>query len=272
MLGGLTAGAFSSMLVHTPSFLLYMGVLLLPPTLSLLVEEAPLSHYTALVMLLFMAMMALTHHSASARLIDGMRLRLEKERLARQLEEANRTLAEARDQLQTLADTDELTGLPNRRRFVRLLAIEWQRAQRRQHALGCLMIDIDHFKGYNDRYGHPAGDECLRQVARILRRGLYRPGDLIARYGGEEFVALLPETPAGGAREVAERLRRAVEQAAIPHLGSPAGVVTLSIGVAAALPQPGSPAEALVASADEALYRAKDSGRNRVCGTEESAP
>jgi diguanylate cyclase (GGDEF)-like protein len=126
------------------------------------------------------------------------------------------------------------------------------------------MIDIDHFKDFNDAQGHQLGDQCLRRVAHEIREALTRPGDLLARYGGEEFAAILPSTPLRGAEAVAEVLRSRVESMATRHPRSPEGVVTISLGVATAPPGKSSSPEALVAAADEALYRAKRAGRNRA--------
>jgi diguanylate cyclase (GGDEF)-like protein len=128
------------------------------------------------------------------------------------------------------------------------------------------MVDIDHFKGLNDRYGHLAGDTCLRSVAHSMQRALGRPDDVLARYGGEEFIVLLHDADANGALVVAERVRAAVQALAIEHQGSPFGVVTVSIGMASAAIDEGRAPASLVDAADKALYAAKCSGRNRVAG------
>jgi diguanylate cyclase (GGDEF)-like protein len=187
--------------------------------------------------------------------------RIERARAA--LEQRDRELAERNARLARLATEDPLTGVANRRRFDAQLPVEVARAQREQRPLVLLMIDIDRFKEYNDRRGHPAGDECLIRVAQALAAQLHRPSDLVARIGGEEFAVLLPNTEAGGAGEHAERIRAAVESLALAHPGG--GVVTVSIGVAvtSGLAGPQGPDE-LLAFADRALYRAKDAGRNLV--------
>ncbi|MNF81488.1 Phytochrome-like protein cph2 [compost metagenome] len=133
------------------------------------------------------------------------------------------------------------------------------------------MIDVDFFKAYNDRYGHQAGDVCLKAVGDVLRRFKVRPGDTVARYGGEEFVVLLPHTDLVGARLVAERIRQAVYEQRLAHAGNPVGVVTVSVGVHSLVPGALDHPERLVALADSALYRAKSDGRNRVCLAEHSA-
>ncbi len=175
----------------------------------------------------------------------------------RQLEAANARLTE-------LSSTDGLTGIGNRRAFDEKLRIEWARAAREVTDLGLLLIDVDHFKLYNDRYGHPAGDACLRAVATAVAATLRRPPDFAGRFGGEEFVALLPGTGTQGGREVAERVRLAVESLALPHEDSLGKTVTISIGVASLAPCPGDEANTLIELADRALYDAKQGGRNRV--------
>jgi diguanylate cyclase (GGDEF)-like protein len=195
---------------------------------------------------------------ASARLHDSLEQRVA-ERTA-QLEDANRKLA-------TLSITDGLTGLANRRHFDEVLAAECARAARLQQPLAVIMLDVDHFKKFNDHYGHQAGDACLVRVAHALADGTRRAGDLTARYGGEEFSIVLPNTGLEEARHIGEALRRAIEALAIAHAGAPAGQVTISVGVAGQAVQPGQGAadpDALMRAADAALYRAKDMGRNRV--------
>ncbi|HYH37076.1 MAG TPA: PleD family two-component system response regulator [Azospirillum sp.] len=168
------------------------------------------------------------------------------------------------DLLRQLSFLDGLTGIPNRRRFDEVLALEWRRCSRSRLPLSVIMLDVDHFKAFNDRYGHQSGDDCLRAVSRLLSEHVMRPGDLVARFGGEEFVCLLPETDADGAARVAERLRAAVEAEAIPHAASPvAGHVTISLGCAGTVPPADRPPEELLDVADRALYEAKRGGRNR---------
>ena len=166
--------------------------------------------------------------------------------------------------LATLSLTDDLTGIPNRRRFEEVLGQEWRRAQRQGQPLALAVIDVDWFKPYNDHYGHLAGDACLREIARTLLATVTRTGDLVARYGGEEFVFLAPVTYGPSAQTMADKLVQAVAQLALPHLQSPLGHVTVSVGVASVLPRPDETPERLVALADEALYQAKAQGRNRV--------
>lgn len=175
-----------------------------------------------------------------------------------ELEEANRKLNE-------LTVTDALTGLANRRRFDHVFAEEWSRAARTGIPLAVLMIDIDFFKAYNDNYGHQAGDVCLRQVAQTLQGSARRAGDLVSRYGGEEFIVVASHLHEPAAREHAESMRRAVESLNIRHdFSSVSTVVTISIGVAVVCPDSEMQSEKLLRQADDALYRAKNAGRNRV--------
>lgn len=160
---------------------------------------------------------------------------------------------------------DGLTGLWNRRAFDDRLADNWAAALRHRRPLSVILMDVDHFKLYNDTLGHPAGDDCLRRVAQALSSGVLRSGSMVARYGGEEFVALLEETDPAAAQAAAERLRQTVLSLALPHPRSSTGsIVSVSVGVASLTPDSETRASALVESADAALYKAKQAGRNRV--------
>lgn len=168
--------------------------------------------------------------------------------------------------LQQLATSDGLTGIANRRSFDEKIDLEWSRAQRQTGPLSLIMVDVDYFKRYNDHYGHQGGDECLKAVSAILQGQALRAADMTARYGGEEFAVILPNTDLEGARKVAERIRSETEALALPHANSDvAPWVTLSLGVACLTPTLGSQSRALIALADQALYLAKESGRNRAC-------
>ena len=169
--------------------------------------------------------------------------------------------------LEQLATRDGLTGIANRRSFDQQLSDEWNRSLRESLSLSLLMIDIDHFKRYNDTYGHQGGDQCLRQIAGSLDQVACRPGDLVARYGGEEFAVILTSTDTEGARVVARRILDRVAELAIPHSSGEEGYVTLSIGISTLTPLPGITPENLVSAADGALYQAKHAGRNRFVAT-----
>lgn len=178
---------------------------------------------------------------------------------------AESRLEQANQRLAALASTDALTALANRRTFDDQLACEFGRSLREKSDFSLLLIDVDHFKKYNDTYGHPEGDECLRKIGAVLRATLRRPGDMAARYGGEEFAAVLPETGSEGAAVLAENLRRGVRDLQIPHAGSASGIVSISIGVSTLSAGRGfQDAAAMLRTTDAALYQAKSEGRDRV--------
>ncbi|WP_322041443.1 sensor domain-containing diguanylate cyclase [Burkholderia diffusa] len=170
----------------------------------------------------------------------------------------------AESELVLLARTDGLTGLNNRRSFGEVLDREWRRARRAHSVFSLLFVDVDRFKVYNDTYGHQAGDDALAAVARCIGESIRRPIDTAARYGGEEFVVLLPDTPRTGATQIAERIRAAIDDLALEHAGSEYGRVTASIGLATWTPDQGGEPSAVIKEADEALYYAKATGRNKI--------
>jgi len=182
----------------------------------------------------------------------------ERKRAAAALEESNR-------KLEVQSNTDGLTGISNRRHFDAVLAQEHARHARSGAELSLILLDLDHFKAFNDTYGHVKGDECLRQVARVMAKSARRPADLAARYGGEEFACILPETSRNGAAAIAEEIRQGIIALAIPHAGSSvAEHVTASLGVVTVRCAVGGSVEDIVAQVDKLLYKAKASGRNQI--------
>jgi two-component system chemotaxis family response regulator WspR len=180
------------------------------------------------------------------------------------VDERTASLRAANEQLERLAALDGLTRIANRRAFDEALPRVWAEHRRHRTSVAVVLCDIDHFKRYNDRHGHPAGDQALIEVAAALAGVSRRGSDLVARYGGEEIVMLLPDADAEGARRMATAALEAVRALALPHGDPQAGpFVTVSFGAAAAVPDASGPEE-LVARADRALYRAKEAGRNRV--------
>ena len=204
-----------------------------------------------------------------AELTEQVRLRAEvtqaKEALEDKVKQRTAELEAANHQLETLSTTDGLTGLANRRRFDSYWAQEWQRAARQGTSLAVIMLDVDHFKAYNDHYGHQQGDVCLRTIGDVLRSTVRRAGELVARYGGEEFVVIMPGATVQKAQETADSILTAIREARMAHARSPVAlVVTVSLGVAAGTPGATDDREHLIKAADVALFEAKHQGRNRV--------
>jgi diguanylate cyclase (GGDEF)-like protein len=185
-------------------------------------------------------------------------------RLEDTVAERTRELQAANAQLESLSLTDSLTGLANRRRFDDTLAASWRAGLTAGTPVGIAMIDVDHFKWYNDDYGHPAGDACLQKVAGALEGSIRQGTDLVCRYGGEEFAVIFLGADKARVVAAAERARQAVVALAVPHARTEARIVTLSVGVAAMVPADDHTAEGLVKAADDMLYEAKQAGRNRV--------
>ncbi len=169
-----------------------------------------------------------------------------------------------KQELQLLATIDSLTQIPNRRCFDQYLNQEWIRLTREKVSLSLLLCDVDFFKGYNDVYGHQAGDKCLQMVAQTFKQVAQRPADLVARYGGDEFTVILPNTDLNGAIKIAEKLLTEVAKLQLPHPSSDISqIVTISIGIASQIPTREQSPEAFVSKADRALYQAKAEGKNR---------
>lgn len=201
------------------------------------------------------------------RLVSQIKLRAQAQQ---KLLAAREKLVEMNKTLQKMALEDSLTGVANRRQFDVTLANEFNRAKRESQSLALLMIDVDHFKKYNDTYGHPAGDVCLQKIGKVIQ--MNRPGDLSARYGGEEFAILLPNTDLKGAVNVAEKICTDVRNLNIPHGKNPTGIVTISVGVQAIVPNKNCNLMDLVSAADKALYTAKARGRDQVCSSDDEIP
>lgn len=222
---------------------------------------------SALVLLLWVGTMFSRQLRAELQMQVALRddIRAANADLELKIQQRTADLAEANRKLEALSVTDSLTQLANRRHFDQTFDQEWQRAVRQGSPLSVVMIDVDKFKAYNDHYGHLAGDECLKKVAKVMQQTLRRAGELAARYGGEEFVILLPGHDVNSALAEAQRIRSAVEALSLPHKASDtAQVVTVSLGVASRMPQRAEDPYGLVQQADEALYLAKHQGRNRV--------
>ena len=278
----LQTGTFYDLLWAAPFLLLTILVCTLPPasaarmprdtSLGLLVNNASPVFFTFALLIMgvnieaqhritgmiSIAFALITYGSRSS-IVQTHAMRIE-----RKLLESEAALLAANQQLEKLSFLDRLTGVSNRRRFEEVLSVEWNRARRTKLPLSLLVVDLDHFKLLNDRYGHVRGDVCLTSTAQALNDCLLRPGDLLARYGGEEFVAILPVVDINEALIVAERMRSAVEQLAIPNESAPGQLMTVSIGAASITDCRVHVETDLFALADKALYQAKEFGRNRV--------
>jgi len=253
------------------SFFVLQSGLAGPPLLTLLVLK---QEHAAVLGLLTLAGCGLVSVAAVwnyRRLTTSIRLRFERGVLLDTLKQANENLQSSNDQLETLRQqlvrvslTDELTGIPNRRHFDEVLEKEWRLGQRRGTPLSCLMIDVDYFEEYNDRYDQQAGDTCIKRVAQAINFHVRRPADLAARHGGGQFIVLLPETPNAPALMLANRIAQSITLLHIAHDASPRGEVTASMGLATVVPDRRSSSGTLVSAAEEALSRARAEGRDRI--------
>lgn len=261
VLGGMVAGAVPLLSPVSHAYWCFAIPVVLPISIRMMLAGDRIHLVMGVMMVIFGLAMLAT--SAQVR-----RLFRDSEKLRRELYSS----IEVEQALEYLVRLDSLTGIPNRRLFEEELGKEWARATRDHAPLSLIMADIDHFKEYNDHYGHPAGDLCLVDVAQAMHRALSRPGDVVARIGGEEFAFLLPQTDLSGAIAVAEQIRERILALNLPHQASPvAGHVTLSFGVSSSeLASVSSPAE-LIRTSDIALYEAKRCGRNQIVAAQQTA-
>ncbi|MDP3585000.1 MAG: diguanylate cyclase [Thiobacillus sp.] len=261
VLGGMVAGAVPLLSPVSHAYWCFAIPIVVPISIRMMWAGDPLHLVMGLMMVIFgLAMLATS--------TQVHRLFRDSEKLRRELFSS----IEVEQALEYLIRLDSLTGIPNRRLFEEELSKEWARATRDHAPVSLIMADIDHFKEYNDHYGHPAGDLCLVDVAQAMHHTLSRPGDVVARIGGEEFAFLLPQTDLSGAISVAEQIRERILALNLPHQASPvASHVTLSFGVSSSeLASVSSPAE-LIRTSDIALYEAKRCGRNQIVAAPTSA-
>ncbi|MEH2079400.1 MAG: diguanylate cyclase [Nostoc sp.] len=203
------------------------------------------------------------YHFVAVKLNDGFAITIRDITGRKQIELA---LQDANQKLEQLANLDSLTQVANRRCFDTRLQAEWRRLAREQQPLSLIMFDVDKFKLYNDYYGHLAGDDCLMRIAQTVQQTIHRPADLVARYGGEEFLVLLPNTDLAGAIKVAQSIQQAIHALAIPHVQSDVkDIISVSLGITCRIPTWDIRPDTLIASADKALYHAKQNGRDRYC-------
>lgn len=266
VLGGIVCAGILSSYGVWRIFIILCSLVLGPPLVYGVTQDTSIQFWMSMLIVLFIVTISVGFSRFALAIQELIGLRFENDRLVQWLASSNRDLEFANEQLATMSHIDNLTNVANRRYFDGQLRLEWARAQRSGSELSYLMIDIDYFKLYNDKYGHVKGDETLRLVAATISQELHRPGDLLGRYGGEEFAVLSPETPSDGAVLIAENIRDRVAATRVPNEDSPTvPFVTVSIGVATLHPDSDSLESELIKAADEALYQAKREGRNRVC-------
>ena len=275
VLSALGVIALSRMAVVFAPFIGFALLTMVPPAMAVLLRGAGHNQghlaVSASLTFVMLAVLLIAHRSLHRTIQTSWWNSMEQRMLLRRLEQSNQQLFQQRATLETESRTDPLTGLANRRRLEETLEQEWSRCRRSKAQLACVILDIDHFKRFNDHYGHDGGDECLRRVGQVLAETIRRAGDLVARYGGEEFMVLLPSTDLDGAAVVARQLHDAVNAARIPHVDSPtASFVTVSLGCASVIPSEGSLVQELPKAADLALYEAKRLGRNQVVLADEA--
>jgi diguanylate cyclase (GGDEF)-like protein len=244
IVAGMAAGAVPMLAVRFTPYAYYCLALLLPLSARHFIEGTMTSIILGATTLILAGMMLRAARDFAAMFGASVRMRV---------------------RLEDLAAVDPLTELGNRRHFDKLYAQVRHAATRGGRPLALLSVDVDHFKAYNDHYGHPAGDRCLVQIAEVLRGAVQRGSDVVTRVGGEEFLILLHDTDLSGARRVAEKISADLAERALPHAAAPERArVTVSIGAASSVPRPGEDPAALIEAADRALYRAKHEGRDRI--------
>lgn len=242
LFGVISAGGIA-LSTHRRSFVLYCFPIAIPLIFHLASQDEKLDRIFAVLIVLYIAVALSAITRLELAFFEGLKLRL---------------------RMQALSRTDSLTGLANRREFDDHLKEAWQNASRASQPIGLILADIDYFKAYNDKYGHPEGDEALKQVALSIRSAVSRGTDLCARIGGEEFAIIMPSTDLEGSFRIAEDIRQAIHAADIDHDGSPRGKLTISMGVTSLTPAKEYTVEAFVENTDKALYRAKNKGRDRI--------
>jgi len=297
---GLIAGTVSTYAVSIPVFFSFSLPAIFPTSVFLLLIEDPLMNFFGIGLLIFYSFIAIIAVKQNKMIMQSIlyqfenlhlteELKLEKSQIIdlnknlnmdiakwkeaeTQLTKEKHKALELAEKLLAISILDGLTGIPNRRNFDQMLAKEWNRSTRASTPLSLIMCDIDHFKSYNDHYGHQKGDNCLIRIATTLQEHARRDGDLATRYGGEEFAIILSSTTLENATEIAEQVRRAVINLSIPHENSKTdNIVTVSIGLATVIPSHNQDSRTLISLADKALYEAKQEGRNRVIQSKQEA-
>ncbi len=293
VISGLAGGAIGTYAMSRAAYVIYASTSMLPLCYVLLIQSSDILRLFGILVGIYYLFITATMFRLTPLVNQGVNLQFENLELLKQIEnekdtvlalnkklqqdidrrkETEQELLTAKNEAENLADAlatlsvlDGLTNITNRRGFDEFLENAWNRGIRNSSPISLIMIDVDYFKAYNDHYGHPAGDEVLRKIATTIEKRTRKGCDLAARYGGEEFAIVLPDNNLGQAEMVAEKIRCAIEQLALPHEQSEIGqYVTASLGIACVLPSRDMPRDMFVVEADKALYAAKTSGRNRI--------
>ncbi len=297
LVGGLTASSAIVYSIYPGVFVSFAFPAFIPLSIFLLMQEESLRNIYGGMVFVFLITVTVSVFRLRRLLLDSIGIQFENIQLLDDIENEKMQVSDLNTQLQEdlkelrrrdvqlreekgkaeklaeklliLSTLDGLTGIANRRHFDEYLAKEWNRSVRSSSYLSLILCDIDHFKPYNDHYGHQKGDHCLQQISGILEHYTRREGDLAARYGGEEFAIILPETTQDNANIIAEKIRSAIENAAIPHHATNvSNIVTVSMGVCTTKPDQTTFSASLIAEADRLLYKAKAEGRNRIVADE----
>lgn len=268
---GLAAGALATYTIQLSSYLSFALPCLLLPGVGLLLSQNDLKNTMGLLVLIFAMFLVLLALRINRTLSAALEREVENSRLLRELQQERDKAEDLANRMQTLSTQDSLTGIANRRHMDEFLVREWQRAIRLGEPVSLILADLDFFKAYNDVYGHPAGDTCLRRVAQVLHQHSRRASDLATRYGGEEFAIILADTDADAAWQLAESMRQSVEALQIPHMASKiADHITMSFGITTIIPRHQDEIEDFIKCADRALYRAKADGRNCIVNSDQT--
>lgn len=268
ILAAIAGGALPAISMRRMPLMLFLIGSLSPAAVWLMSQEHSVQTMTGAFLIPYGIALWFGGRQISLHIRHTLQLSFENRQLADSLRNSNARLQELNQDLTHLSATDALTQVANRRYFEERLEQEWRRIVREEGEVAVVMVDIDHFKAYNDSLGHQAGDECLCKVAACVRDSLRRPADIVARYGGEEFIVLLPNTNPEGARRVADMIRDNVRKLEILHPASATSkYITVSVGGSYCQPTEATLRKQLIAKADTALYAAKEAGRNQVCFT-----
>ncbi len=263
--GLVATGAAISYTTSLLTYIIFSSCTLIIPAIYMIMQTTPIFNISGYLIIIFYIFLISSSWRLNRMTTKTLSFEFDNKQLLIDLEDEKEKAEELAEKLKTLSSKDALTGIDNRRRLDEVLFKEWNRSARSESPLSLIICDIDYFKAYNDLYGHQEGDKCLCRIARLLEDFARRGGDVAARYGGEEFTIILPNTTLEIASGIAEQIRTAIEDLCMPHDASQVkDIVTASFGVASLIPSRDQTPDSLIKYADKALYKAKQTGRNRV--------